>query len=155
MTLNGDYMYKFSDGGRAKAGYKGVAGDCAVRAIAIALGLDYKAVYVQVAKANKDCGRANSARYGVHVNVMTEVLKSYGWIWQQSPKFVGRKAKCSDLMGTVIARQARHFVAVIDGIPHDIFDSSQKMVYGYWAKTMEINSAQISYIVTARQEDMT
>jgi hypothetical protein len=36
--------------------------------------------------------------------------------------------------GTVIARQSRHFVAVIGGQPQDIFDSSEKMVYGYWAK---------------------
>jgi phosphotransferase system IIA component len=36
--------------------------------------------------------------------------------------------------GVVIARQARHFVAVIDGAVHDIWDCSHKMVYGYWAK---------------------
>jgi hypothetical protein len=36
--------------------------------------------------------------------------------------------------GTVIARQAGHYVAVIDGIPQDTWDCSNKMVYGYWAK---------------------
>ena len=36
--------YKHNDGGRKAAGYKGVAGDCGARAMAIALQLDYKAV---------------------------------------------------------------------------------------------------------------
>ena len=65
-------------------------------------------------------------------DVMDAVLHDLGWEWCKAPKFEGRKARCSDMEGTVIARQSKHFVAVIDGIPHDIFDSSEKMVYGYW-----------------------
>ena len=37
--------YKFNDGGRKDAGFKGRAGDCVTRAIAIASGLPYKKVY--------------------------------------------------------------------------------------------------------------
>ena len=36
---------KIDDGGRANAGYKGIAGDCVVRSIAIAANLSYKKVY--------------------------------------------------------------------------------------------------------------
>lgn len=46
-----------------------------------------------------------------------------------------RKAKAKDLSGTVIARQARHYTAVIDGVTQDIWDCFQKMVYGYWSKS--------------------
>ena len=35
----------YDDGGRAEAGYKGEAGDCACRAIAIAVGVSYQAAY--------------------------------------------------------------------------------------------------------------
>lgn len=35
----------------------------------------------------------------------------------------------------VIARQAGHLVAVNCGVCEDIFDSSEKMVYGYWKKS--------------------
>jgi hypothetical protein len=73
--------------------------------------------------------------------VYSDVLKRHGWVWHSAPKFkvgkvlFGRKAKCSDMpSGIVIARQARHYVAVIDGIPNDIWDCSNKMVYGYWGK---------------------
>lgn len=126
--------FNFNDGGRALAGFKGTAGDCGVRAVAIAFGLDYKEVYKELAQANKDFGFSKSARNGLHKNVFESVLNRYGWVWHKAPTFVGRKARCSDLIGTVIAKQAHHYVAVIDGVPNDIFDSSNKMVYGYWAK---------------------
>jgi hypothetical protein len=37
--------FVYNDGGRAAAGYKGNAGDCACRAIAIATGKPYQEVY--------------------------------------------------------------------------------------------------------------
>lgn len=126
--------FKYSDGGRAAAGFKGTAADCGARAMAIALGLDYKAVYKELAQANAESGRAKSARKGVMKDVYAEVLKRHGWVWKQAPKFEGRKARCSDLTGAVIAKQARHLVAVIDGVAHDSWDCTHKMVYGYWAK---------------------
>lgn len=125
----------YNDGGRKAAGYKGNAGDCGARAMAIALGMDYKEAYKLLATENKNCGKAKSARNGIHKDIYNEVLKSLGWMWMSAPKFVGRKAKCSDMFaGTVIARQAGHFVAVINGIPHDTWDCSEKMVYGFWVK---------------------
>lgn len=127
--------YIHNDGGRAKSGRKGTTGDCGVRAMAIALGIEYDAAYKELAQANKDNGRAKSMRSGIYKEAFGDVLARYGWVWHPAPKFDGRKARCSDMpSGTVIARQSRHFVAVIDGTPCDIFDSSEKMVYGYWAK---------------------
>ena len=40
--------FKYNDGGRSEAGFKGKTGDCGVRAIAIALGKSYKEVYNHV-----------------------------------------------------------------------------------------------------------
>jgi len=42
--------------------------------------------------------------------------------WGAAPIFQNRKARCADLTGVVIARQAKHYVAVIDGVLHDTFD---------------------------------
>jgi hypothetical protein len=127
--------YQFNDGGRAKAGFKGTAGDCGARAMAIALGLDYKQVYKELAQANAEHGRAKSARNGINKDIYSEVLKRYGWVWCKAPQFDGRKARCSDMpKGIVIAQQAHHFVAVIDGVANDIWNCTHKMVYGYWAK---------------------
>ena len=126
-------FFVYNDGGREKSGFKGTAGDCGARAMAIALGISYKDAYKELAQANKDMGFAKSARNGIMKNVYDMVLKRHGWAWHSAPKFDGRKARCSDMPeGKVIARQSKHFVAVIDGIPNDIWDCNHKMVYGYW-----------------------
>ena len=123
--------YTHNDGGREASGRKGTAGDCSGSAV----DLDYDYCYTALAQANKNSGRPKSVRNGIMRGDFNDVLVNHGWIWIPAPKFSGRKARCSDMpSGTVIARQARHFVAVIDGVPQDIFDSSEKMVYGYWQK---------------------
>jgi len=128
-------MYKYSDGGRALAGYKGKTGDCAVRAVAIATGIPYADAYAAIARLNSVALGKRSVRHGTLKETLDGYLKLLGWHWHAAPKFPGRKAKASDMpVGTVIARQSKHFVAVIDGVPNDIFDSSAKMVYGYWRK---------------------
>ena len=127
--------YEYNDGGHKIAGFKGTAGDCGARAMAIALSLDYSAAYAELSQANADNGRSKSARNGIMKDVYAEVLKRYGWVWVSAPKFDGRKARCADMpAGVVIARQSHHFVAVKDGVAHDIWDCTHKMVYGYWAK---------------------
>ena len=132
MTFQTTKNFVYNDGGRAASGRKGFAGDCGVRAMAIALGLSYDECYRELSQANKDAGGKRSARNGLKKSVYEKVLNKHGWFWEPAPKFEGRKAKASDTDGVVIARMARHFCAVIDGIPHDTWDSSQKMVYGIW-----------------------
>ena len=128
-------MFEFNDGGRAKAGYKGSAGDCGARAMAIALAMDYQKAYDHIAHANFKHHGIKSARNGVDRHIYANVLLVFNWLWQPAPKFEGRKAYCSDMpSGIVIARQAGHYVAIIDGIPHDIWDCSHKMIYGYWIR---------------------
>tara|TARA_Y100000385_G_C12841963_1_gene529179 strand:- start:43 stop:438 length:396 start_codon:yes stop_codon:yes gene_type:complete len=128
--------YVSTDGGRLEAGYKGRnAGDCAARSVAIALQIPYKQAYLELARASKEFGFKRSARDGIHKPVFEHFLKKHGWSWRSAPKFDGRKARCSDLLhGRVIASQAGHYVAVVDGVPHDIWDCSNRMVYGYYAK---------------------
>ena len=127
-------MYIYDDGGRKAAGYKGDAGDCGARALAIAHPMDYKEAYKLLAQANKDFGFSKSARNGIMKEVYESVLNTLGYEWCKAPKFEGRKARPRDLEGTVIARQAGHYVAVFEGGVFDTWDSSRRMVYGYWKK---------------------
>ena len=46
--------FVFNDGGRKAAGFNGSSGDCAVRAIAIAEGRDYRQVYNELYELNKE-----------------------------------------------------------------------------------------------------
>lgn len=124
--------FVYSDGGRKAAGFKGDAGDCAVRAMAIALGIPYEVAYERLSIANWESVGKRSARNGIYKADFDRVIKDWGWQWFPAPVFDGRKARCSDMVGTVIAQQARHYVAVINGVPHDKWDCNHKMVYGYW-----------------------
>ena len=45
---------EINEGGRAAAGYKGKAGDCVVRSIAIVSGLPYQKIYDDLYKANEE-----------------------------------------------------------------------------------------------------
>ncbi len=131
-------MFIYNDGGRADAGFKGTTGDCAVRAMAIALALPYADVYRELAQANKDSGRKKSVRRGVMKEVYSKVLSKYGWEWRSAPKFDGRKARYNDLPNVkCIARMSGHYAAVINGNLHDSWNSGRKMVYGYWVKATD------------------
>ena len=133
------------DGGRADAGYKGDAGDCVTRAIAIATGLPYNKVYAdlnELAKLERTRKQKKSnSRMGVHRALYEKYLKSIGWIWTPLVK-IG--SGCTTHLrgdelptGRIICRVTRHIVAVIDGVIHDAGDCSRqgtRCVYGYFKK---------------------
>ena len=50
---------RINDGGRAAAGYKGKAGDCVVRSIAIVTGFPYQKIYEDLYKANEEFRRTS------------------------------------------------------------------------------------------------
>ena len=65
--------FTYNDGGREAAGYKGKAGDCVCRAIAIAADLPYQQVYDRLAEGNatqrassRTAKRSRSARNGIY-----------------------------------------------------------------------------------------
>jgi hypothetical protein len=127
-------LFQYNDGGRSAAGFKGKSGDCGVRAMAIACEIPYKEARARCKEASA-VGRmgSKSIARGIYKEDMTAALAKLGWVWRSAPKIEGRKARCSDMpKGRVIARMSHHFVAVIDGVAHDSFDSTNKMVYGYW-----------------------
>ena len=97
-----NFELKINDGGRAAAGYKGKAGDCVVRSIAIATDLPYQAVYDDLYNANQEFRRTSrtklarslkqkndSPRTGTHRVVIKKYLEKLGWQWTPT-MFVGK-----------------------------------------------------------------
>lgn len=137
----------YNDGGRSSAGYSGSAGDCVVRAIAIATEKPYQEVYDSITLlagneriTKRKRGRSN-ARTGVYKGTIIKYLKSIGWVFTPT-MFIGSGCKVhlrdGELpMGRIICNVSKHMVAVIDGIIHDTHDCSRngtRCVYGYWTK---------------------
>ena len=136
-------MYIYDDGGRSKAGYKGIAGDCVTRAVSIASELPYKSVCKSLALVNKKSSGIKSARNGVHVKSKwyKDYMTSLGFKWVATMK-IGSGCKVhltpEELpKGRLVARVSKHCVAVVDGVIRDTYDSSRdgtRCVYGYWIK---------------------
>lgn len=136
----------YNDGGRKAAGYKGQAGDCATRAIAIATGMDYQTVYDELTiRKQKFKGKkvtsCSTARRAMPTKVVKRYLEEIGWKWVPTMK-IGSGCKVhlrADELpkGRILARVSGHLVAVIDGVIHDTYDSSRngtRCVYGYFIK---------------------
>ncbi len=131
--------WAYNDGGRAVSGRKGDAGDCAVRAVAIATERDYGLVYDELAALNHATGRPRSARDGTPIKILRAYLDSLGWEWTPTMTIgSGTQVhlRADELpAGRIIARVTRHVCAVVDGVVHDIHDPRRggtRCVYGYW-----------------------
>ena len=136
----------FHDGGRAAAGYRGSAGDCVTRAIAIATGKPYQEVYdalnrlAETERRSKRRRRQSSSRTGVYRATYQRYLKALGWQWTPTMT-IGSGCqihlRASELpQGALLVKVSRHLTAVIDGVIHDTHDCSRggtRCVYGYFS----------------------
>jgi hypothetical protein len=141
--------WQFDDGGRKAAGFKGDAGDCVCRAVAIATGRPYREVYDRInglAAAERPRTRRSGrrvtrsrARDGVGKATTRALLASYGWRWtptMQIGKGCTVHLRDGELPpGRLVVQVSKHVVAVIDGVVHDTHDPGRdgtRCCYGFW-----------------------
>jgi len=138
--------FEFNDGGRHHAGYKGVARDCVVRAIAIATEKPYQEVYELVNDFCKKEKRKkkSSARTGVQKATIRKIMQHLGAEWIPTMtigsgcKVHLRESELPD--GRIIVNLSKHLSAVVDKVIHDTHDPSRfgtRCVYGYWKIRVE------------------
>jgi len=148
------FPLQLNDGGREKAGFKGGAGDCVVRSIAIAAKLPYIQVYEDLRSANELYAelrndrlarrlnnKGSSPRNGNHRNVFHDYIVGLGFEWVPTMK-VGagcqvhlRPNELPD--GILIVKVSKHLTAIVDGVIQDTHDPSRRgnrCVYGYYIK---------------------
>ena len=112
--------YRFDDGGRAAAGYKGFAGDCVARALAIATGEDYKTLYLELGREQKKVSGKRSARNGVDHRAYKRVYEKRGLYRVVLPK--GPRPTYSEAWGRhgdCVVSTAKHVRAIVDGCLRD------------------------------------
>ena len=142
--------FSLHDGGRKAAGFKGHAGDCAVRAIAIAEDRPYREVYDELFAEAKAYNakrpvrkRQNaSPRTGVNRVVLRRYLAARGWTWVPTAR-VGQapsiRLRPGDLPKheRLIVNLRKHVAAVICGHvcdTHDPCRDGTRPVFGYWTR---------------------
>lgn len=148
------FPFQLNDGGREAAGFKGGAGDCVVRSIAIAADLPYMQVYEDLRLANERYAmlkndrlakrlsiKGSTPRNGNHRNVFHDYILELGFEWVPTMK-VGAGCQVhlrpDELpLGVLIAKVSKHLTAIVDGVLHDTHDPSRggnRCVYGYYIK---------------------
>ena len=147
--------FKYNDGGRAESAYKGSAGDCVTRAIAIVTGKTYTEVYARLydeikkfaatkrsaaaKKASRGGGRSGTTpRNGISKKVYHKYLVEEIEMKWTPTMFVGQGCKVHLIKnelppGKLIVQCAKHLTSVIDGMINDTWDCSDKCVYGYYS----------------------
>ena len=118
----------FADGGRADAGYKGKTGDCVVRAVAIATGIDYKTAYNLPALKV-----AGGAFTGPAMRLTSSGTVGIGIARQNLLAAKPMPPTLPKPKVTTASSLPASLAAVRDGVVYDTYDSSHKMVYGYFA----------------------
>ena len=142
-------QFKFNDGGRAAAGFKGKAGDCVARSIAIASGRPYAEIYAALAAGNSEqraskrtAKRRRSARSGIFTTRkwFKHYMAKLGFSWTPTMT-IGSGCKVhlrSEELprGRIVVALSRHYAAVINGVLHDTYQDDRagtRCVYGYWS----------------------
>ncbi len=127
MTISGIYHglnFSLNDGGRLDAGFKGGAGDCVTRAIAIATGAPYRRVYNELKQLQTEMtgGLKRSVRGGVGTAISHKYLTDRGWqLYITNGEYM--TGETIPMARVVIAMQHRHMVTVVDGTVNDTWDS--------------------------------
>ena len=137
MSMKETMPFRYDDGGRYDAGFRGTTKDCVVRAIAIVTGKPYKEVYKEISKLSPQ-----SVRRGVPKAVYQPYMKKLGLVWTPT---MGIGTGCRVTLsldslppGRHVVRVTKHLTSVVDGVILDTYDCSRKgtrCVYGYWTLT--------------------
>lgn len=119
-----------SDGGRLAAGFKGAAGDCVARAVAIASGRPYGEVYAALSRGmgSQRKSKGATARNGVTTSRkwFKDYMRTLGAVWTPTMA-IGSGCTvhlCADELpaGRLVVAVSKHYTAVIDGVIYDTID---------------------------------
>ena len=123
-----------------------VTGDCRIRGLAAATGLDYNIIVMALAVIQIETGYDQTANQGISI-----LMERLGWVKHPQPrKPNGRKYTGAEFCKVIQSGKAKdgivisdrifcnigghHEVAIIDGKVWDIWDSTEGCIGNYWTK---------------------
>ncbi len=148
----------YDDGGRAAAGYKGLAGDCVARAVAIASGRPYEEVYNDLSRlaGRERKSRGATARNGIHTSRkwFKDYMRSIGFVWVATMGIgTGCKVHLHDgelPPGRLVVAVSKHYTAVIDGVVHDTDDPQREVHWTHFNGASSSEDPRVTHTVQRR-----
>lgn len=119
-----------------KLDLKDQAGDCAIRAVCKAEEIDWLEAYDLMYKYSRVVQSPMNCKYGFEA-----CMKAMGYYYTGVSNKKGTKRPTVKQMAkqypdkTIICIVSNHYVTCRDGYYHDIWDSGDKPLYGYWEKS--------------------
>lgn len=118
-----------------------VVGDCAVRAVSVALGVDWEQAFVLIADNAFDMGDMPSSN-----SVWGAVLRQHGFyraaIRNDCPDCYTARDFCRDNpKGIFVLGFGNHVATVIDGDIYDSWDSSNEVPQYFWYRKGDLKDA--------------
>lgn len=112
-------------------------GDCAVRAVAKALGIEWEKAYLMIAKNGFQMGDIMASN-----NVWGSVLRQHGFKRYILPNYCPDCYTLRDFCnehpkGLYVVGMNNHVATVEDGNYFDVWDSGDELVNFYWTKEKE------------------
>jgi hypothetical protein len=113
-------------------------GDCAVRSICKAEGLEWLDAYDIMYKLSREVQCPLNCKYGFEA-----VLKGLGYSYTGISNKKGTKRPTVNKFalehkdGTYVLVVANHYVTAVDGYFYDTWDSGDCSMYGYWEKARQ------------------
>ena len=107
-------------------------GDCAVRAVAVALGIDWETAFLRIAKAAFQMGDMPSSN-----SVWGAVLRQEGFYRSAIPNscpdcYTAEMFAADHPVGVYVLGFGNHVATVRDGYIYDSWDSSQELPQYFW-----------------------
>ena len=107
-------------------------GDCAVRAVAVALGIDWETAFLRIAKAAFQMGDMPSSN-----SVWGAVLRQDGFYRSAIPNscpdcYTAEMFAADHPVGVYVLGFGNHVATVRDGYIYDSWDSSQELPQYFW-----------------------
>ena len=117
-------------------------GDCAVRAVAKAIGTDWGKAYAELTLMGFKMGDMPSAN-----SVINAVLKQYGFRRQVVPNTCPDCYSIGDFAddhpnGTYVVATGNHVVTIEDGTIFDSWNSSNEVVLFYWEEDPDVGKEE-------------
>jgi len=134
--------FVYHDGGRSQF-FKGTAGDCVARSIAIVSGMPYDEIYQRLASGQEGMRRTKrkpkagkrSARNGIYTKTkwFKDFMEAIGFEWTPTMQIgQGCKVHLADgelPNGKLIVSVSRHYTAVIDQVIYDTYDPQRRTAW--------------------------
>lgn len=108
-------------------------GDCAVRAVAVALGIDWETSFLRIAEAAFQMGDMPSSNSVWGAVLRQEGFKRYAIPNQCPDCFTVGDFAAGHQRGTFVLGTGNHVVTVKDGVIYDSWDSSNEIPIYYWS----------------------